>query len=125
MLIFLQYVHNGVANVYNTINQNNPTKLAFNENGVRIRGYLFQLKRTSDTSIEAIYLEEQIVLSMTFHPNAWNGAGILSFKMQIPKILCNDPSITISGHLGSCDGIKENDRIPPSDGETPTIIIQQ
>ena len=58
---------------------------------------------------------------MTFHPNAWNGAGILSFIIQIPKFLCNDPDITISGHLGNCDGNKENDPILPPDGETPTI----
>ena len=69
-----------------------------------------------------IYLEKRIVLSMTFHPNAWNGAGILSFIIQIPEFLCNDPDITISAHLGNCDGNKENDPIlNPSDGETPTI----
>ena len=57
MLIFLQYVCNPkniTPHVYNTTDQDESIILTFNENGVSIHGYLFQLRRTSDTSLEAI-----------------------------------------------------------------------
>ena len=107
--------------MYITTDRNNPTNLTFNEDGVNIQN-LFQLRRTSSKSIEAIYQEKRIVLSMIFYPNAWEGAGILSFEIQIPRSLCNNSDITISGHLGNCDGNSSNDAIPPeSPGETSSL----
>ena len=111
---FLQFVHNGEPQVYITTDQNNPTNLTFNNDGVSKQD-LFQLRRISSTTIEAIYSTKQIVLSMHFYP--WWG-GILSFGIQIPQSLCNDSNTTISGHLGNCDQRKENDYVPNSNGET-------
>ena len=109
----MQFVHNGQPQVYITTDQNNPTPLTFND-GVSKQD-LFQLRRISSTTIEAIYSTKQIVLSMHFYP--WWG-GILSFGIQIPQSLCNDSNTTISGHLGNCDQRKENDYVPNSNGET-------
>ena len=112
---FLQFVHNAQPQLYNTTFRNNPsTNLTY---GVS-KHNLFQLRRISSTSVEAIYPEKRIVLLMKFHPK-WN---ILSFKIQIPRSLCNDPNTTISGHLGNCDGNMENDYVPNSHGETPIIL---
>ena len=120
----MQFVHNGQQpQVYNTNNQNNPTELTFNDNGRNICNpspcrLIFQFRRTSTTSIEAIYAEKQIVLLMKFHPGS---GGILSFVIQIPRSLCNDPNTRISGHLGNCDGNKDNDHVPDFHGEIPIV----
>ena len=110
----MQFVHNGQPQVYITTDRNNPTVLKFDDDRVSKQD-LFLLRRISNTLIEAIYSRKRIVLSMKFHP-AWN---ILSFEIQIPRSLCDDPRTTISGHLGNCDGIKENDDVPNSHGEAP------
>ena len=100
--------------MYNTTNQNNPTELTFND-GVSKQG-LFQLRRISSTTIEAIYSTKRIVLSMQFF-SRWR-SGIVFFDIQIPRSLCNDSQTTISGHLGNCDGMQGNDHVPNSHGET-------
>ena len=111
----LQFVHNGQPQVYNTTARNNPsTNLTYGVSKLN----LFQLRKISSTSIEAIYSTKQIVLLMQFYP--WSG-GILSFEIQIPRSLCNDPNTTISGHLGNCDGNAKNDYVPNSHGETLII----
>ena len=110
----MQFVHNRQPQVYITTDQNNPTNLTFDDNGVS-KHDLFQLRRRSSTSIEAIYSTKQIVLSMEFYQ--WAG-GILAFEIQIPQSLCNDSNTTISGHLGNCDRMQENDHVPNSNGET-------
>ena len=100
--------------MYITTDRNNPTILTFDDDRVSKQD-LFLLRWNSSTTIEAIYSRKRIVLSMEFHP-IWN---VLSFKIQIPRSLCDDPQTTISGHLGNCDGIKENDDVPNFHGETP------
>ena len=117
-MLILQFVHNGQPQVYNTTDWDNPTELTFNDDGV-CKQDLFQLRRRSSTSIEAIYSTKRIVLLMNFHafPWPWPG-GILSFDIQIPRSLCNDSNTTISGHLGNCDGMQGNDYVPNYHGET-------
>ena len=105
--------------MYCTTDKDNPTILTFNDDEVCKQG-LFQLRKISSTTIEAIYSTKHIMLSMEFHPRR----KILSFKIQIPRSLCNDSQTIIKGHLGNCDGIRENDCVPDSHGETPIILFQ-
>ena len=105
--------------MYITTDRNNPTILTFNDDGVSKQD-LFQLRRISSTSIEAIYSTKQIVLSIGFvYP--WSN-GILAFGIQIPQSLCGDSNTTISGHLGNCDGMRENDYVPNYHGEILIVL---
>ena len=46
----------------------------------------------------------------------WTIQMLQRLEIQIPQSLCQNPNISIHGHLGNCDGIIENDLRPDSAG---------